>query len=990
MTSEISAVFQKTLSQDKSDREKSEQFLSQIKMDINTLTTFFSYILNKSENIALRVSVCVFLKNYILDYFYDSSYKAILNKNKIMDETSKNYFKENILELMLNAENELLPHIIEMVKIIVQGANGYLIIWPKLMDFIGDILNKHDSSKSRHIYNLITKIIKRYHIESKSDSLFREIIYTMDKICKPMTDDAINIIKYFNSYNSNNNSNDEVMLQCLQMMNKIMSIFYSLNYQDFPEFFEDHLNEWITILNDTLLLPNKTGEINNNISPSLRGLILKVKAKTLKNINLYYSNYYEDIEKYAQDLCGSVWTLMCKSKTISDNYSKLMKELLDFFKSGFQMGKINNLKIEQLNQIFEYIILPNLSLSSKEREDFQENPVEFLKIEFEEYDMSSNKYFSINLLQIINNNFPDVNKMIISPKIIQLLNEYNSDKSKNWNKKLLAINLLFASCIKTFAQRFGVTELNPQSSFNDIDNLINEIFIKEFQDYKSPIIIQVYSLKFLSTFRLQITDKNKLGQIILMLIDILNKCGEITQNACLLCLDLIINMKDLQTRKSSTIEIINNDNIFNNLISSLLSFISKNTNIFAMRCFFRALKLTQDQKLQSLAESINTSMDAILKLIIKNPQSDEFNFYFFETCALIMKKFEIKSINNASDLSLIKNFQNTLQNDLNLILQNNITDILGYSFQLFAFYLYLTNDNNEFYQNILNNILTNDKMWDINMKYLYPPSIDYIKVILLTNKQFCENQQVIQLLFKICQTLIENKSFNFAFQLIEYLINFVSTDLYGENLTTFLKIINGIAIQNMTTNPRVFSEINQEMILILAKLSLKINLNLAMEIVKILSPENPIEYLIKMIDEIPNFKTTKNKKMLIYFYSQILVSFNNAISDQDLVQMTSKLLNVVKNFYGINFKKYYGFNKNEDMSYAANNYNKLSCANIDHQIDTYKNAEECDENKIFFQAENIVKQNKKIDYVMEALKLMKGKELDRMKSFVQQNEYTIQ
>ena len=44
-------------------------------------------------------------------------------------------------------------------------------------------------------------------------------------------------------------------------------------------------------------------------------------------------------------------------------------------------------------------------LSSKEKEDFQENPVEFLKIEFEEYDMSSNKYFSINLLQIINNNY---------------------------------------------------------------------------------------------------------------------------------------------------------------------------------------------------------------------------------------------------------------------------------------------------------------------------------------------------------------------------------------------------------------------------------------------------------------------------------------------------------------------------------------------------------------------------------------------------------
>lgn len=83
------------------------------------------------------------------------------------------------------------------------------------------------------------------------------------------------------------------------------------------------------------------------------------------------------------------------------------------------MGKINNLKIEQLNQIFEYIILPNLSMSQQEIEDFQENPVEFLKIEFEEYDMNSNKYYSINLLQIIINNFPDVNKIIIAPKIVK-------------------------------------------------------------------------------------------------------------------------------------------------------------------------------------------------------------------------------------------------------------------------------------------------------------------------------------------------------------------------------------------------------------------------------------------------------------------------------------------------------------------------------------------------------------------------------------------
>ena len=84
-----------------------------------------------------------------------------------------------------------------MVKIIVQNSNGYLVIWPNLMTFIGDVLKKHDISKSKYIYQLIAKIIKRYHIESKSHPLFKEIINTMEHICQPMTDDALNIIKFF-------------------------------------------------------------------------------------------------------------------------------------------------------------------------------------------------------------------------------------------------------------------------------------------------------------------------------------------------------------------------------------------------------------------------------------------------------------------------------------------------------------------------------------------------------------------------------------------------------------------------------------------------------------------------------------------------------------------------------------------------------------------------------------------------------------------------
>ena len=93
-------------------------------MDINTLNTFFSYIINNNEQMNLRNSACIFLKNYIQDYFYDSTNNAILNKHKIMDENSKSYFKENVLKLMLNAENNFIPKIKKMIKRIVHNENG--------------------------------------------------------------------------------------------------------------------------------------------------------------------------------------------------------------------------------------------------------------------------------------------------------------------------------------------------------------------------------------------------------------------------------------------------------------------------------------------------------------------------------------------------------------------------------------------------------------------------------------------------------------------------------------------------------------------------------------------------------------------------------------------------------------------------------------------------------------------------------------------------
>jgi hypothetical protein len=49
--------------------------------------------------------------------------------------------------------------------------------------------------------------------------------------------------------------------------------------------------------------------------------------------------------------------------------------------------------------------------------------------------------------------YPEVTDKYIRPIISEYLELYYSDPKKNWMNKIIALNLIFATMIKTFAQR---------------------------------------------------------------------------------------------------------------------------------------------------------------------------------------------------------------------------------------------------------------------------------------------------------------------------------------------------------------------------------------------------------------------------------------------------------------------------------------------------------------------------------------------------------
>lgn len=172
----------------------------------------------------------------------------------------------------------------------------------------------------------------------------------------------------------------------MTMLKHILNIFYSLMFQDFPEFFEDNLKAWMDILKGSL---DFSVPLDN---PYDLNLFLKVKKTAMRCLNLCCNNYSEDIVDYHNNFIQSVWNLVTLVKQ-EDSYSKLVRELLDYYKILFQYNRSSGFNPDTIQHLINSLIIPNMTMTNKELDEFEENAINFLKVELEEADMDSSKYF---------------------------------------------------------------------------------------------------------------------------------------------------------------------------------------------------------------------------------------------------------------------------------------------------------------------------------------------------------------------------------------------------------------------------------------------------------------------------------------------------------------------------------------------------------------------------------------------------------------------
>lgn len=518
-----------------------------------------------------------------------------------------------------------------------------------------------------------------------------------------------------------------------------------------------------------------------------------------------------------------------------------------------------------------------------------------------------------------------------------------------------------------------------------MSRLIEFVFMKEFeQSTTNPnMIARIYSLKFLSTFRLQIP-QNSLNFTINMLVDIMKKSDNVTMTACLLTLEKVLFMRDLHTNASLVKDAVNDQNTFIGLISTLVNIVSASINIFAMRCLFRTVFLTSESYYSPIIESLSNSINDILKMIIANPSEDQFNYYLFETISLVYRKL------GDVDRALYNHFDGVIKGNLIFIIENSITDLMPYAFQLFALQLSVSIDDNplndSFHQGLLSAILFNESNWTLQMKYMVAPFVSYIKVAIIKCKMyFLSDNNNLSQLFNIIDKLLSLKAYSHAFELLDLIINFFDYPLISNKIK--LLFYNFMVINNnlKVNNKKAHKEFSKILIVFLAKLIIKTSVKDVIELIESASQGLTVNLLTELCEIIMDLDNNKNKKLVTYAYCSIMSNFYSSFDPDTLRLFTLRLIQHLERFYKVNLKSLGGdmdklLEQGQDLSYAANNYNKLFNAEVKVEFEQYNQVYQIDENQMFFNTMNTIKNASNMNLINDVYSNMTEREKEYLQT----------
>lgn len=257
---------------------------------------------------------------------------------------------------------------------------------------------------------------------------------------------------------------------------------------------------------------------------------------------------------------------------------------------------------------------------------------------------------------------------IVSRYIMEYLQQYRSDPAANWKQKDTAIYLLTSIASKGATAQHGVTTTN---TLVDVVQFFSDHVYADLQaseDESPSPILQVDAIKYLHTFRNQLT-KEQLLSVLPLLVKHLESSQYVTCSYASITIERVLALKrdnkllftpeDVQSFAESILMALFRNIERGNTPEKLAE------NDYLMKCVMRMLATSRT----SIAPAYGPILDhlsGILTEIAKNPSNPRFSQYLFESISALIR-FTV-----AAQPDSLKAFESRLFDPFTSILQNDV------------------------------------------------------------------------------------------------------------------------------------------------------------------------------------------------------------------------------------------------------------------------------------------------------------------------------
>mmetsp|Transcript_36288 Transcript_36288/g.87897 ORF Transcript_36288/g.87897 Transcript_36288/m.87897 type:complete len:977 (+) Transcript_36288:29-2959(+) len=620
---------------------------------------------------AVRQSAAVHFKNLIKKGWDESKDEADRHGIVISGE-DRITVKKHLVELMCTVPPQIQAQVSESISLIA-GVD-----FPKKWEYLLPELVQKMQSPDLAVVNgclmTVNAIFKRFRYVQRSDALYADLIFALNHMQQPL---LIMFVQTGKQIEASQND-PQKLTQLFESLRLMCRIFFSLNFQDLPEFFEDHMKEWMDEFAKYLQYTNPLlvdADEETDSSP-----IDKLQAAIIENIKIYADKDEEPFIPFLPDFTKLVWNLLI-GLTTYPKHDRLTVSSIKFLSSLVEKKMHNNLFQERstLEQIVTSIVIPNLMVREADEEKFEDDPQEYILTEIEGSDSESRRKVSRDLLRAMCRQFEVATTEICKQHIADMLAQSARDPSK-WAAKDAAIHLMLGTAIRLESHQ-GVSELNE--NVNMLEFFSTQVF-SELQDtnHSNRPMVKATALKFVCTFRKQFT-REQLISLLPLLIAHLGSPSIVVHTLAGYGIERILMTSEVDPttqQKRYKISRVELQPLLESLFTGLFGIIDNtewNENEHVMKCTMRALSRAGEDVVPITGIVFN-KLAAALERVCKNPRNPSYNHYLFESIAALVRNVCSKDASQTAQLEAL------LFPPFQIVLQMDISEFTPYVFQVLA------------------------------------------------------------------------------------------------------------------------------------------------------------------------------------------------------------------------------------------------------------------------------------------------------------------